>query len=267
MATENEVDEQIVASDPFTGHVEEIPAGDDGGEHVEQEHQEGGEPVEKATTITTDNLAEAIKKAFPQGEQKKEEPVAPKKLTPEEYDALYKVWKPSDDFVERLTSTDKNISSKALTEMRDNMVQQALTMAYHLQQEALKPYNERLDGVATTAQTMQAERQREQFMATYPELEPHQDILKMVSDQLLATGFQPKSAKEAFEKIAQTTEKLLQTVNPSFKLGGQKQQKQTTQQTTTRPRMAATSRGGQGGAGGGNGTEKDKRPAGMAIFD
>lgn len=142
----------------------------------------------------------------------------------------------------------------------DNIVKHAVTISHLNQQAFADEINQRYSPLMQQARQQQEQTFTGLLTRHYPALKGKERVVGTVIQQLRASGFQPSSGEEAARVIAQQTELLLRSIDPSFSLSAQPGQ-----QPGSMPSMPSLS--GGGGGGGPARTTQKKKPAWASVFD
>lgn len=167
-------------------------------------------------------------------------------LTEADYDAVF-------------DTNDKQESIKALDNILQKAVRQAVTMSHVLVQEAQHKIQTQVQPYMQFADEQKHSALEQAFFTEHKDLEAARPVVDAVLKQFQQSGQKFASPKQLFDAVAQNTKAYLlqiqqlgQTVAPAVQ-GLNQQQQQTTVQTTGRSRMAVLPSGGQSGAGTGGG--------------
>jgi hypothetical protein len=238
------------------------------GEHVEGAGVEGTEPATQSGFDASkfakefgDTLGTTLKPILEQRQ------VAEPQMTPEEAKKLLNVWEPDEQWYARYDNLESR--AEAVSEMRDGLVKQADTIAQFRMREMIDQFKaEVMPHLNTVTQTANQQRE-ERFAGMYPQLkEPAlQPLIKAVAQDFVDNGKTFKTEQELFKALAGGVEAVLKVNNPDFKLettngGGQQQ----TEGRSNRS-LPVTTPGGGGGTGRREGSNKEAKPRGLAIFD
>lgn len=208
-----------------------------------QESQQA-QQTQQSSGVTREDLMEFGRTLVqPKQEQQRQ-------LTPEEIDQKLAVWNPKDDLWDRMSNPETR--KEAFLELRNGLVQQALTGAHLMTQRTQQEFEGRLSPIQQFAQEQRVTALRTSFMESNPGLANHAKILPMVSAMLEKSGYKPTSVEEGFKKLASEAEKFIkENIDSNFSLTSQENTTQTQTQkpgTNGAPRMATTTsvRGGSG---------------------
>jgi hypothetical protein len=198
---------------------------------------------------------------------------------------MFNVYKPTNDLLARLRSEDATVALKAVLEMRDGIIRQAMTMVGYqqkqLQQQMKGEFDGRFSPISEYVSTRQASEFRDDFFDAHPELEPYEEVVDAVAAKLQASGFKGKTREEVMERFATESkvivDKFLAAGKTAGQAGngqasngaGQQGQNQNHGKATGKAgasRMSTLLGGGQGGGDRGAG-QGAKGPAGMEVFD
>jgi hypothetical protein len=169
-------------------------------------------------------------------------------MTAEEAAQHFQVFNPDESFVNGLnaladpdaTPADRR---KIIDTLRDGLVNQSFRAAELLMEQKMAELDARYAPALQIAQREEAKQLQNAFVKKYPALKGQDQLVNSITAGLAQQGFKPKSADEAFDKVAQFAEQILQKVNPEFKLGTQKQGGG----GNRTPSMAGTNMGGHSG--------------------
>lgn len=237
--------------------------------------ESGVATTEKATTsITRDDIVEILKEAG-LGEREAPAPQPPPQpeMTAEQFEKAFNVFNPSEDLVKRLTDESPAVRIKALQEMRDGVIRQAMTMTeYRVQQHLATLRANDIEPLHNYVSTRQAADFHDEFFEKYADLEPYELIVDAVSSRLQEKGFTAKSREEVMKRYADDARAVVKellakggtTAAPAKGNGA----------TTTKPKrqMSTLTGGGQGGGSGAATTDKyaglpPTVAAGLAVLD
>ena len=221
----------------------------------EGEPQEDGELPEAdeeptpPAGLTKEDITAILREVIPAAKKEDEAP----RLTPEEFERRFNVFKPSTKLIEDLRSEDPQVALKAIEELRDGLVRQAYTMAdVRMQQMAEALLKQYIAPVMTSVQEQQAERYETAFYKSYPDLSKYSDIVDAVAIRLNESGFKG-SQKEVFDRVAQDVRAVLK------KMGVKLPEKSS--------KMSTLTRGGQAGGSGQRAKTDAVSIPGMEVFD
>jgi hypothetical protein len=175
------------------------------------------------------------------------EPAAPRQMSAEEAAQHFQVFNPDESFVNGLnaladpdaTPADRR---KIIDTLRDGLVNQSFRAAELLMEQKMAELDQRYAPALQIAQREEAKQLQNAFVKKYPALKGQDQLVNSITAGLAQQGFKPKSADEAFDKVAQFAEQILQKVNPEFNLGTQK-----SGGGGRSPSMAGTNMGGHSG--------------------
>lgn len=226
---------------------EGAPPVEDGAASDEQD--DAGAPA-PAPVFDPAAVTKAIQEGFSSLGTKPGEPPV-KEPTPEELAKLLNVWDPDDSFgtafATAITDSEATPASRkqAFLALRDGLMRQASTYAYHLAQVQQRQLTEQFAPVMEFVREQQVQRVRGNFLKEFPAFKGYEEVLGLVGRNLSETGFVPKSQGEANKKLAEEAGKLIQRLNPSFNY-----QSKAKPSGGGAPSMAKVSTGNQGGSGG-----------------
>jgi hypothetical protein len=168
-------------------------------------------------------------------------------MTPEQFEAAFNVFKPSEDLVRRLTDENAGVRIKAITELRDALVKQVMTMAdYRMKQYSDHIRKNDIEPLRTYVSEAQARDWRDTFFKKYPDLEKHEIIVDAVATKLEQQGFTATSREAIMKRFAEdsrTVIKQLLAGNAAGAAGGNGAQPAKPQGR----RMSTVTTGGQTG--------------------
>lgn len=274
---------QQTQEQPSTDVLEEQPspgAADNAQGDVDTQGGEASAAATGGTGITKEDIEAILERVMPAAVAagKSEEPAAAVATAPtytqEQYDQMFNVYKPTADLLTRMRSEDPQVALKALAEMQQGLIKQAMTMAeYRMQQyrdSILKKYGDDLAPIQSFVTEQQATSFRNDFFKDYPDLEPYETIVDAVAAKLQGQGWQGKDRKDVMKRFADESQAVVQTL--LAKAGGNgaaaSGKKVVAFPATDKKRMSTLTGGGQGGTsrpGASQGSAKG--PAGIEIFD
>jgi hypothetical protein len=240
------------------------------------------QPGEKpASNLSRDDIVEILKEAGLGGEERQTAPAAAAEpeLTVEQFEKAFNVYKPSEDLVRRLTDESPAVRIKAMTEYRDGVVKQAMTMVeYRINQRLGTLQSSVIEPLQSYVSERQAREFHDEFFEQYPDLQPYEIIVDAVAAKLQERGFTAKNRDEVMKRFADDAKAA---VSALLAKGGTASGGAATATGSngggtvkTQRRMSTLSSGGQGGTtkagGGGDDKYKDLPPnvaAGLAALD
>jgi hypothetical protein len=170
-------------------------------------------PAAATPAITAETIAAAVTAGLQAHETRQS---APKEMTPEEKAEYLQIFDPNEDgfldsFVSAITSEDATpeIRLKAIEHLRDGIANQAIRGAQLIGQNIKNEILQEFAPIRSRVQQDQAEELWSNFSKAHPDLKDHRNIVDMVSNQLQASGFTPKSLDEAFSRAAETTRQVI----------------------------------------------------------
>ncbi len=194
------------------------------------------------TQLTPEQITASVREGFRQAQ-----PAAPEKQwTPEELDRAFNVWKPNQEFVERIRAGGED-GLKAMLEMRDGLSNQFQTLLQYSIEVAKKELLGQVSPAVSFAQEQAAAKDREAFFEQHEDLKPYEKLTQTVFNAMKAEGHRFPTTAEAFTALADRTRALLPT-NGNGAGAGQPSGVRTT--TPTQKRPAGLSSGSQAGGGG-----------------
>lgn len=197
------------------------------------------------------------------------------RMSPEEFEKQFNVFKATKEFVAKLRSENPDDALAALHELRDGINRQNVSMNQVLIQaaieKALAPVMEQLQPVQSYITEQREAQLKVQFFKENPELAPHESIVTLVRQSLEAKGLpaEVNTVPKALKYLADESKKVIATLQQSTNTNG------TTNANTNgrsagavkSTKMSQLSGGGQGGAsstaGRGHGAGG---PSGMELF-
>lgn len=177
---------------------------------AETEGQESRTPAEAGTRSeawTPERVAELVKTVAQttQAQPTNSQP----ELTEEEINRRLNVFIPTEQHLSDLLEGGPK-SVAAMKAIVDGIVKHATTVSWLQAQMMQKQINEQMQPLIGTYQEMQAERLRNEFFATYPELKEQTKLLQAVKASLDQEGaFSGLDKKGVFDKIAQRAKEVL----------------------------------------------------------
>lgn len=174
-----------------------------------------------APAISSDVIAESLRKAFPDlGKPKVEELPAKKIYTPEEAKKLLKVWEPSPEFLTKLGNLETQ--GAALAEMRDGLMAQFDTIGQVRLQQAIDQIKAQYEPAVKFAQTYQQEQVRQThetaFYSKFPGLQDKnfEPIITAVVAGLTQAGTKFNSVEDSYKAIADGVTGIIKAAKPDF---------------------------------------------------
>ena len=199
-------------------------------------------------------------------------------LTPEQFEKAFNVYQPSEELVKRLTDESPAVRIKAIQDLRDGVMRQAMTMMeYRMNQHLAALRSQSIEPLQTYVSERQATEFHDEFFKKYPDLAPYELIVDAVAAKLQSKGFTAGSRSDIMKRFADDSKAAVQALlakgatAPAAASGGNG----STPNKVAR-RMSTLSSGGQGGGSkpGGNGSASDKYSnlpknvaAGLSVFD
>ena len=123
-------------------------------------------------------------------------------LTPEQFEKAFNVYNPTEDLVKRLTDESPAVRIKAMTEYRDGVVRQSMTMMeYRIKQYVDTLRANDIAPLSSYVSERQAHEFRSDFYEKFPDLRPYEIIVDKVADRVLASGW-TGSRDEVMQKFA-----------------------------------------------------------------
>lgn len=251
---------------------------------TEKEGGEGAEPATEALhspALTKEDIAElvssigaAVKPAQPDQTQQPHS-----QLSEEQLEQMFNVWKPSPEFIAQLRNESPEIALKALVQLRDGMMRQAMSMAEFRVKQLIDSVRQEITGQITPLSEYVSEARanafRDDFFEQNPDLEPYEQLVDAVAARLYQSGgqeFLKLTRDQRMKLFADESKKLVQELlakggNPAASGGNGGK---TGTQPGTR-RMSTLTSGGQPGsrgAGGGKFSTGNKHvDDGLAALD
>src|ERR1035441_8112830 len=154
------------------------------------------------TSLTREDIVGILAEAG-MGARQPERQVAPvPDLTPEQFEKAFNVYNPTEDLVKRLTDESPAVRIKAMTEYRDWVVRQSMTMMeYRIKQYVDTLRANDIAPLSTYVSERQAHEFRSEFYEKFPDLKPYEIIVDKVADRVLASGW-TGSRDEVMQKFA-----------------------------------------------------------------
>ena len=217
--------------------------------------------VEPPAPLTAEAIGAAVAAGLAQQQQQQRES-APVELTPEQRRAFFQEFDPmANGFVDQFSGVFNNPDStaeeraKAIADMRDGFVNQAVRGSELLIEDKLKDIRKLIEPLAHQQQQQQQEAMWAEFATRYPDMANQRALVDAMSISLSQQGFTPKNLDEAFTRVYAVSRDALTNAGAVLP-------PTTTPPAGTMPRMAAT-----GVAQGGNtGNPRQAQPAGVAGF-
>lgn len=160
-----------------------------------------------------------------------------------------------EKFVEDMFGTyeepaDKERQLRALDNLRQGVVSEAVTLANYLVEQQTQKLTEQLAPVLQQYSETTQQKAEDTFYKSYPTLDTDQyrPLAKTVATNIQQSGKEFASTNDYYNEIAAQTETLIKSMVPNFALKGEPTK---TKQTQTKA-PATQQIGGQGGSGGGN---------------
>ena len=224
-------------------------AGTVGGEAGGAEHSgngalPGAAKPQAQPQLTAEAIAEAMKKV---GVGTQAAPQPEKQYTQEDFDKAFQVFNPSPELVAAITAGGEG-SLKAMQQLRDGLVRQAVTMASYMIQDQMEKYEAKFKPQFEPIQKYVTEKQVKElyddFYTANKDLKPYDSIVQAAVQQLKGEGASFKSKEEGFKAAAERTRSILKSL-PGISLDPEG----TGGQSPNPTRMPTLSKGGQGGLG------------------
>lgn len=243
---------------------------------------EGGEPATDAIRspgLTKADIAELVSSIGAAVKPTTTEPAQPtSQLSEEQLEQMFNVWKPSPEFIAQLRNESPEIALKALVQLRDGMMRQAMSMAEFRVKQLIDSVRQEITGQITPLNEYVSEARatafRDDFFEQNPDLEPYEQLVDAVAARLYQSGgqeFLKLTRDQRMKLFADESKKLVQELlakggNPATAGGNGGKGG-----TTPSRRMSTLTSGGQPGsrgAGGGKPTTGNKHiDDGLAALD
>tara|TARA_R100000808_G_scaffold10241_1_gene27361 strand:- start:16970 stop:17872 length:903 start_codon:yes stop_codon:yes gene_type:complete len=252
------VEDTPTAEDPVTEEpvVEDEPIE----EPTIEEPTESPENSEEETTVTEapidaqqigKTIADELRPAL-QPVTKEAEPQ--QTMTEAEQAEMINRMKFDEKFVEDMFGTyeepaDKERQLRALDNLRQGVVSEAVTLANYLVEQQTQKLTEQFAPVLQQYTETAQQKAEETFYESYPTLDTDQyrPLAKTVATNIQQSGKEFATTNDYYKEIAAQTETLIKSMVPDFALKGEPTK---TKQTQTKA-PATQQIGGQGGSGGG----------------
>ena len=226
-------------------------------------HEGEGEPATEAIRspgLTKDDIKELVdsigaSRQAPEASRTEER----QPLSEQELEKMFNVWKPSADFIVQLRHESPETALQALTQMRDGMMKQAMSMAEYRVNQLLGQAKTELTGQITPLSEYVSEQRatafRNDFFKDNSDLEPYEKLVDSVAARLYQSGgndFLKLDRAARMKLFADESRKLVkELLAKGGEATGGNGGKAT--QTTTRKMSTLTSGGPSGGRGSGGG--------------
>lgn len=186
----------------------------------------------------------------------------PQQQSPEEIQRALNVYSLSEQDYDSVFNVDsKEESIKALNDVLQKVVRQAVTMSHVLLQDQQQQILQQVQPYMQFADTQRQVMLESSFYQQHPDLQASKPVVDAVLKQFQSQGVKFSDEKQLFDAVAQNTKAYLsqlvqlgQTAAPT--LQGQQQTQNGGTPQGAKPSMAALPRGGQGGAGASGGSGK-----------
>lgn len=237
--------------------------GGDGGGEPDGEPAGGGDGSPPAATpqLTPDAIAEAMKKVGIGAPAPAAQP--PVQYTQEDFDKAFQVFQPSAELLTALAAGGE-AGVKALAQLRDGLVRQAVTMASYIVQDQIEKYEAKFrpqfEPVAKYVTEKQVKELYDEFYTTNKELKPYDSIVQAAVQQLKGEGANFKTKEEGFKAAAERTKAILKASGISLEAGAPGGG------SPNPTRMPTLSKGGQGGLGKGPSGGGGAKDPSHAVF-
>jgi hypothetical protein len=194
------------------------------------------------------------------------------KMTAEEFEKQFNVYKATKEFVAKLRSENPDEALAALHELRDGITRQNVSMNQVLIQaaieKALQPILQQLGPINTHISGERERQAKETFFKDNPDLVQHESIVTLVRQAIDTKGWpnDVKTIPQALKHLAEETNKVLTNLQKSTTgaVSGNTGGRSNGAVKTTK--MSQLSSGGQGGAGRTVGNVNGKVPSGVEVF-
>lgn len=226
-------------------------------------------PEEPRTSLTKEDMAEILREAGlgAREEPRQQQPQPDRQFTQEDFNRAFRVMQFDPNFLTQLRDENPEVALKALVQLRDGLVTQALTMAEARVQQLLKNLSDQqIAPIQSYVGERQAREFRDDFFSQYPDLEDYEPLVDAVASKLQAAGFHADSRDEVMKKFAEETQAIIKTLQEK---GGQVAPGNGGGKAAPQPqqrRMSTLTGGGQPGSGKGA-AKKAEGPPGMEVFD
>jgi hypothetical protein len=223
---------------PEDGGLDKGGQEDKSGEEGKSEQQRQDKPEIK--TLTADEIDQRIKDATKPPEKQKE-------YTPEELDKIFKVWKPSDDFLTQIRSEDPAVAVKAITDMRDGLLEQFSTIQLHERALLLEQIRKEFSPVQSFAKEQAAKKEKDEFFKSNEDLKGQEELVNVVYKAMVQEGYKATDIAQARKDLAERVRKLVPN------LSGTQQGNGSNNNNNSTSKPASLSSGSQAGGGSGGG--------------
>src|ERR1043165_1990693 len=157
------------------------------------------------TSLTRDDIVDILREAglgAPTA-QPSAAAVAEPQITQEQFDKMFNVFKADETLVKRLTSEVPAERIQAITDLRDGLIKQAMTMAeYRVKQHLDHLVSERIIPIQSYVSERQAADFHSEFYEKNPDLKPYELIVDAVSTKLTQKGFTAATRDEVIKRFA-----------------------------------------------------------------
>lgn len=161
-------------------------------------------------------------------------------LTEADYDAVFNV-------------DDKQQSIKALDNILQNVVRQALTMAHTLHKQEITQFEQKVQPYMQFADDQRHTAMETAFYTRHADLQQSAPVVTAVLKQFQAANVKFPTAEALFDAVAQHSKAYLSQLVQLGQTAPPQTPANVGLPNTVKPRMAALPTGGQGGSGGGQG--------------
>lgn len=181
-----------------------------------QQPAAGAEPrrielTEELLTQMGKNIGESVAGAM-------KPPEAQPTMTQEQFDKMFKIFRPTTEQWQALRGDDEQAALGALTEMLQGGSTQAVTIATHLLTHEMEQMRQQFAPAMKMAQERELEALKVEFFKQNEDLKGMDPLLELVRDQFVAKGMKFKSKDEAFKAVADAARAQIEKI-PGLKNG------------------------------------------------
>ncbi|MBX7157221.1 MAG: hypothetical protein K1X66_02375 [Verrucomicrobiae bacterium] len=134
----------------------------------------------------------------------------PAPLTQEEFDKLFKVYRPDATVIQRILGGGEE-AVKALHEIVQGTHGQSLAMSEYLLNQKLRDTFGQVEPFIQWAQEQQLAAYKSEFFEKYPDLKNHENLLLQIKDSLEKQGYRGNK-EQVFEKLSTKAREILDSV-------------------------------------------------------
>lgn len=209
-----------------------------------EEQQEAGEPTKvtaSSLNLSTEQFQELLSRVGGQPSQQAQEKQKDPEITPEEYDRLMNVVKPSAAHVQKILEGGE-AAVQAMNELLQGAARQAVTMTNYQLQVLEDRLKQQLNPLLAQQQAAQTAALKQEFFSEHKDLADFEPVVLAVRQQLIDEQYKAPDKKTAFAEVAKRSRAILAKLKPK---------EGTTTQQQPQKKMPTTLKGGQAAGGSG----------------